>query len=374
MEIDQEIWLDRIAEKLQFDWLAEKYVPFTISPAMLFVATMIFVDTILFELYSYLIQGNISFIDNPFVLLGEGGGGLLIAIYAVHRLNREYENALTRLQIDKREDIKPDQFRTLAFRLNKYETDAGETRWKYRIDTDQMRWAGFALGASLQIIQISVFVGPARLYEVGGIVGLLGNYFFIPFVYVPVAVEFAVTYFSVQVLLPLNLKNSELSLDFLDPEKMGGLRPIGELLKHSYYYFIMLYISFALFMYGPELFPELFYSPFNPGPVVNILFTVGWIISAGMLAFGIYIIHLFMSREKREELRRLDDKVKEKVEQPFDAQNFRVPHNDEDYEQIRTRMEYVTSTREYPATFTFWSQLLISILIPKAVQMVLNLA
>jgi hypothetical protein len=38
----------------------------------------------------------------------------------------------------------------------------------------------------------------------------------------------------------------------------------------------------------------------------------------------------------------------------------------------RERLNLVTATREYPATFTMWSQLLVGVMVPKALQMALS--
>lgn len=349
----QTIWLDGIATQLGFGRLAAM-LPVGVSPAMLFVTTVVFFDTVLIEFIRFLTGGPVTFLRNPFVLLGEGGGALLITVYGIRRLSAKYANARTRLQVENRLDP------TEAARFE-------------ILGSNRLRWAGWVLGAGIQIFQAAFILGPAEIYRVDGVVGLLGNFVFIPFVYIPVVVDFAVTYFAIQVLLPRHIKNSDLRLDFLDPENMGGLRPIGELLKLSYYYFVLLYVSVAIWMYGPELYPELFYSPFDPGILVNALFTISWVASAVVLTYGIFTLHVFMSREKKRELQRLDRKVKERVEEPWDVQNFKIPDENE-YQEIRKRMEYVTATKEYPVTFAAWSHLLLSILIPKAIQTVLNLA
>jgi hypothetical protein len=41
-------------------------------------------------------------------------------------------------------------------------------------------------------------------------------------------------------------------------------------------------------------------------------------------------------------------------------------------EDIRRRIEQVSSTSEYPAAFNSWSQLLLSVAIPKAAQLLLS--
>ncbi len=346
----QEIWLDRVARIFGFGRIAD-HIEYQADPAFLFIGFFMTIDFLL-QLTKELEGETAAFIENPFWILIRGV--LIIAVFGTKQLHSAYNNAKIRLQIDNR--LKnPDTFSTLG--------------------SDRLRWGSFILGAAVHMVNIILIVGLPTVYRVDGISGLVLNLILNPLIYAPIAIDFLVTYFAVQVLLPRRIERSDLGLDYLDPENMGGLRPIGELLKRSYYYIVIGFVSFALFTYAPFVFPDYLYAPYEPGPIVNGIYTIGWVGSAAMLAYGLYVLHRFMHREKRQELIRLDQEVKNKIEEPWDVQNFKIPDEREaDYKDIRTRMEHVSSTREYPATFTMWSQLLISIIIPKALQMVLNAA
>jgi hypothetical protein len=90
------------------------------------------------------------------------------------------------------------------------------------------------------------------------------------------------------------------------------------------------------------------------------------------VAFAVLILHQFMREEKRRELHRLDQLFREAVDNPWDIKRYDVDDKKEAFvEELQQRTETVSATREYPATFSIWSQLLISIVLPKAVQLVL---
>jgi len=61
---------------------------------------------------------------------------------------------------------------------------------------------------------------------------------------------------------------------------------------------------------GPFAYDELS----APGAAVNAGFTAVWVVAVGVMAYGIYELHRFMAREKREEVRRLDDLAREQLE------------------------------------------------------------
>ena len=90
------------------------------------------------------------------------------------------------------------------------------------------------------------------------------------------------------------------------------------------------------------------------------------------MLYGIHTLHRFMRRQKREKLQRLDAQARACVEDPWDVERFEGPDEAaETYDDVRARMERVSATREYPATFTMWAQLAVGVMIPKTVQMLL---
>lgn len=199
----------------------------------------------------------------------------------------------------------------------------------------------------------------------------------VPFGYVPVFAMFLATYISIEVLVPRRIAKSDIGLYYHDPENLGGMRPVGELVKYAYYYLLVGLIVYAIALYGPYILGGVFHwsSENPPGMVANVLFTAVWGASVGVMMYGIHTLHRFMHRQKREKLQRLDARAREYLDEPWDVEQFDIPDDAQDtYDDIRTRQELVAATREYPATFTMWAQFAIGIIIPKAVQFALAAA
>ena len=84
------------------------------------------------------------------------------------------------------------------------------------------------------------------------------------------------------------------------------------------------------------------------------------------MVYGLSQVHWFMKRTKREELSRLDRELRDCIKDPFDMETFKISD-----EETRRRIKYVNSTQEYPTTFTMWIQILIGLILPKAIQLAL---
>ncbi|WP_299233472.1 hypothetical protein [Natronomonas sp.] len=342
-------WLDDVAVAIGFGKLASK-LPISVAPSTLFVGCGLFVDTILLQLFKQLTGRTATVFNNPFWLAIPVA--VIAGLYINRELSRRYQTALSRVQINQRVSDAV-QFDNLV--------------------SKRVRWLLFILSAGVIIINAIYFITIPTIVANNGPTGLIGNLVIVPFVYTSVIIDFIATYLGIQLILPRRLYRSEFELDFLDPERLGGLRPVGELVKHSYYYTVFGIVAFALFVYGPQLFGDLFYSPVQPSPLVNGLFTTAWLAGAAVMGYGLWVFHRFMRQEKAEKLQELNREYREVVEQPWDITNRRLPDSERDHiADLERRMDNITSTKEYPATFAMWTQLLIGIVLPKGVQLVLT--
>lgn len=236
---------------------------------------------------------------------------------------------------------------------------------------DQYLRLGFILGAAGWWAFALFIVTPAEAIRIGGPLALVTGLIIIPFGYVPVAIQFLTSYLGVVVLFPWRIIRSDLQPYFPDPEQVGGLRPVGELIKSTYYLLMVGLVVFALRAYLPHI-TTLFASEGDPpGIVYNLMFTSIWIVSVITVAYGILSLHLFLRRKKRETLKRLDEQARNHYDAPWDIQKFREPTDTTEYHRLRQRIEHVKQTKEYPGTFSMWSQLLLGLVIPKAVQLLL---
>lgn len=79
-----------------------------------------------------------------------------------------------------------------------------------------------------------------------------------------------------------------------------------------------------------------------------------------------------MHEAKQVELQRLEDELRDCMQNPWDVTAYEIPEDKQKHAaKVRERIDHVSATREYPATFSIWSQLLLSIALPKGIQLLL---
>lgn len=341
-------WLDKVASMVGFDRVAA-VLPIDISPSMLAVGVGLGIDMFVLQPYQYLVGQTPTISKNPFYILIPIT--ILLTVYVTRSLHLRYQQTLREMQIETRTSDYS-QFETLV--------------------PDWVRWGFFLLFVTVTLVNMVVFITVSQMLDDGGIALVFGNLVLVPFVNVPVATDAIATYLGIQLVLPRQIEQSDLQLDFLDPEGLGGLRPVGELIKHSYYYTAAAIIGFAVYIYGPTLFDPVNWG-FTPTEVTNALFTVAWVGAAAVLCYALYVFHRFMRAQKRAKLFELDQEFRSLVDGPWEITDHQIPEEkEEQVAQIREQMNQITTTREYPATFAMWSQIIIGLVLPKAVQFVLN--
>lgn len=275
----------------------------------------------------------------------------LLATLIVVYLNDKYRKALSHMDIESRTS-KPDVFDNLVSR-------------KIRIGI-------YAILLFYSLYQFVFNIGLNTAAQVGGIGEVIGVSVVLPLGYGLIFAEFLATYIGILIFFPRKIRHTDFKINFIDPEGLGGLRPAGELMKSAYYFVVFGLVGFAVMMYGPSIIGNLSDSPYeDPGLVINLLFTLVWVLAIGTMVYGLSQIHWFMKRTKRRELARLDSEARELIEEPFNMDKFEI-NNKERYDEIRQRMEYINNTQEYPTTFTMWVQLSIGIILPKAIQILLS--
>lgn len=200
-----------------------------------------------------------------------------------------------------------------------------------------------------------------------GVTDIVANFFVFPFVFVPILVQFFIVYVSIEFFAPWRLLNSEIGVHFLDPQGVGGLRPIGELVKKAYYWIVAGLIGYALITYAPYI-----DSAWTVSAAAGTIFTAVWIVTVASVAFAVFVLHRFMHEAKQVELQRLEDELRDCMQNPWDVTAYEIPEDKQKHAaKVRERIDHVSATREYPATFSIWSQLLLSIALPKGIQLLL---
>ncbi|WP_233563285.1 hypothetical protein [Haloarcula sp. Atlit-7R] len=310
--------LARLAGRLGASGDRSTGTPAVWGPLTWFAVAVVAVELVGLQGYRLLTGQVLTFVQNPLWLVRPLV--LLGAALATESLYRRYDRALARSNIEARVD------------------DAS------RFDglvPDRLVWLLVGLGTGFTLVNAVVILTVPQLYAAGG----------------------ATRVFRFLVV----------TLDYLDPEQLGGMRPVGELVKVAYYYLMVGLVAYAVATYGPHILGgALGYSALDaPGLAVNAAFTAVWVLSVGVMAYGIYVLHQHMARQKRELLYDLDRRARDHVDAPWDIRSFDALNPPAEYRRYRKQVEFVTGTKEYPATFTMWTQLVVGVMIPKALQLLL---
>lgn len=336
------LWLDEVATLLGFGKLAD-LLPWDIPPSYVFAAVAVTLSNAFYSGYDlFVISGkshvyytNPYFALQPFIILG--------AVVGARKLRQEYATAVEEMNLAKRAD--DDELDGIVNPI-----------------PDRLPWILFAIGIPIQ------FLPSVKNTASWVITDYVANYIVFPFVYTPIGVQFLAVYVAIEFLVPLRLWRSSVGIDFLDPQGVGGLRPIGELIKTAYYYIVAGLIGYALITYAPFIDTDWVVTT-----GANMIFTVAWLASIATVAFAVFVLHRFMHREKRAEIQRLEAELSNHIESRYDMLEYNVADDQSEYvDELRSRIRQVSQTREYPATFSIWTQILLSIALPKGLQLLIS--
>lgn len=333
----------------RFEWAFQK-LPISPDPLVAYALLVVINEAVILQIvrvlegYPPVFFASPLWLLRPLILLG--------AAVVTRRLHRSYRLAVEEMALSEQID------------------DASRFE---QLVPPKLAWGFVVIGVIFTLSNALFIVGISTLLS-WSIADRIQWLVIVPFGYVPIFAMFLSTYLSIEVIVPHRIDTSDLGLYYYDPENLGGMRPVGELMKHAYYYLLIGLVLYAIALYGPHILQGVFKwetgSALQPGLITNILFTGVWALSVGIMLYGIHRLHQFMHREKRERLKQLDSIARDHIDQPWNVEESSIPE-DSEYDDIRSRMELVSSTKEYPATFTMWAQFGVGVLIPKAIQLLL---
>lgn len=348
-ETPQRTPVDRLVHRIGGESLF-RAVPVIDDPITVYAVIVVFCELVINQSVRFLMGYGYFFLANPLWLLRPVT--LVGAAVATRHLHDRYAAAIDEMNLQER---------------------AADPRQFERLTSPRLTVGIVLAGIGFTIANAVFILGVPALYAAGGIADVVGFLIIIPFGYAPVFAVFLSTYLGVEILLPRRIAASDIGLYYHDPENLGGMRPVGELVKLAYYVLIVGLILYAIALYGPYLLRDYLAWAVAPGRIANILFTGVWIVTLGTMVYGLHTLHQFMRRQKREKIRQLDAAAREIVDAPWDIEQFELPDDSQDrYDDLRERMDLVSATKEYPATFTMWAQLVIGVIAPKAIQLILS--
>ena len=340
---DERNLIEYIAAIFGFDHVSAALPGNDIYPPYLFVAFFAMLDLAVLQVYVHLTGGTHILLQAPNTAAGYAA--VFLGVYGVRYMSRGYEDALTATRAQERVDTSEiERFQRIF-------------SWRTKI---VIYLSALVIMYANTIINIGV---PNKVTAI--------NFLFTwEFVFLPIIIEFAFTYYGVHFLLPRRIQQTEFNLFFYDPRNMGGFAAVGQLLKRSYYLYTVGLLLFFLLVYGPVLLPT---GGYIPGIGEFIFFTTAWIVGLLSIGYSMYTMHQFMSKEKEQRIRELEDELHQAIDNPYDINNSKIA-DQKQLDETQRRLEQVRNTRVYPATFTMWSQIVISVLLPQFLQITVQTA
>ena len=345
-----QLLIETIAERLGMDALARRIPGIDPYPPYLLVGLTLFVEYGIFDLYNYFVTGKNSFVVEPNSLAVPTM--IILAVVGARYIHDSYADAVAALRIDER-GVTGDR--------RSFESLIGI---RLQLAATVVVWGA--------VQGFNVFVlGMGNLVDIDGIGLVVYGQLAFTLVYIPVLVEFGLSYFAVHFAVPRRIKRAGIGVFFHDPRKMGGFQPIGELLKRSYYFYTAALILYFVQTKGPVILSRYTASPYNApdAPIVEVVLTIGWLVGIATIGYSMYHVHAIMKSQKEQRIRELEHELTDVMEQPFNVRAAEITNPDR-YETIQDRLRHVRDTNTYPTTFAMWSQIFLSVLLPQALNLI----
>lgn len=277
-------------------------------------------------------------------------GGLWLGLIGAIHMRNGYTTAVTKLQLDRRPtDHNPSQFETIV--------------------PLRVQIAIYVLAVVATYLNVFFGIGLDTLISEAGTWPIIVRLFVAtPLAYIPIIIDVGTMFLGVHFLLPRRLAEKDLNLFFYDPRNMGGFAPIGQLLKRSYYIYTGGLLAYFFFIYIPIIFSGVIDSSYEANPVTAVFFSLAWLVGVVSIGYSMWKVHTLMANKKEQRLQELEEDLQSVIENPYDIRTSSVADEGR-LDEITRRLDHVRSMKEYPTTFTMWSQILISVILPQILNM-----
>jgi hypothetical protein len=350
-----DLLIELIAERLQLGRIAEA-LPRSVYPPYLLVAVGLFIEYGVFDVYNFFVSGKSSFLNQPNSLAIPAM--TIIGVVGLRYIHDSYADAVMNLGLEEN-DIE----------LN--ETVRAEFEGLLSL---RVRLLGYIATLLVYYAFIFFVLTIPELIEISGIgLVLYAQLVSFPLVIIPVLFELGISYVAVHINIPRRIAKADFGLFYYDPENLGGFKPVGQLLKRSYYIYTTILLLWFLQTHAPVLLADFITSPYPPpAPIFQVALSAVWGVGVLTIAYSMYRTHKIMKSKKEEKLRELKQELKAAVRDPYDVTLTNVEDRDR-YEEAQEMISHVKDTQTYPTTFTMWSQIFLSVLLPQALNMVVQL-
>lgn len=341
-----DLWIERISKILKLNTVGE-YLGYENLGPYLFIWLFLIIDVPVLSTISYFYYGGgFPIVRNPFWILAVVL--LTFTVWATMRVRDRYGSKVKKLNLPKKDEKAKKEF---------FEIYSRKVRYFFLISGIgfYFLWLSFNFYSFLSIEGLVPFIGKFLLI--------------IPFVYIPVGLEFASLFVGIHLSLPRKIRKFDIHPDFTDPERHGGFKPLGSLIKFSSQLYFGIIILYTMFFYSGPVFSS------TPMGTTDIFFFIGaWVF--GIIAYFVPLlwIHRFMVKKKEKKKRKIDKKMRDLGgENDFKSFPDGNPQNlDEmsEYVYYYLALDHVDQMNEYPFDLGMTQELLSVALIPITISLV----
>lgn len=332
--------IDRVVGGSKFESLWRK-LPSPIGdldPApFVFVWIVLFIDHHLIGAIQLWRDGYHPYLQNPGSVLIPFGytlvvGGILIV---------EYES--NELELASREDTK--ELQALFDSLM-------ESRIKYVV---------VVLAVTFRIFKIQSTGFDTIASVEGPVLGFVKWVIITPFVIIPIVSEFCIIVLGLHFWIPRELRKQGIDLNLDDPKNMGGLYPIGKLLKYTSQIFFLSMVVYSVVIVALQYFQDLQSNPLDISAIL-----IGWVFGIAIFAVPIYWIHLHMSDWKESKQMEIIQNMKQIGETPGAYPDPELETQEElmRYMSYNQKLRRVDQMSEYPVDITIVQEIVAVAIIP----------
>ncbi|MFB1064104.1 hypothetical protein [Natrinema sp. H-ect4] len=340
--------LERLTQASRVDQFVNA-LPISIGyPPYLYVLVFILLDGVILNTYTHLTGGTHAVVRNPFHIALYLS--ILLATVGVKYMHNGHVDAMSVLVERGICDTNQADDYALSLRTKLF---------------------FYVIGIIIFLSYQAFVIGIDTVVQAQGIAGIAFTLVLLPGCYLPVAIDFVSEYATLHLLIPRWLRRQDVGLFFFDPHNMGGFHPIGSLLKNSYYFYTGGLLFYLLFYYGVFITPLEGSIANSPDVAEATMFTVLWLFGLITISYSMYEIHKIMKSEREAQLRTIEKEIHDIIDNPHDISNAEIADQDR-LDDLEYRLGQVQATSEYPTTFTMWTQIGISVLLPQVLQIALQ--
>lgn len=360
-----DLWIERVPQILGFTSVSERINKNPRWGSYIFIIIVVGVHIPMLSAVGWLQTGILSIEENPGEIFQVVAWPAVVWI--MFRIKNKYEETIQKLPESKDNDIQ--QLNTEWWVTNRFLTAAGVPANPSgildveinKITTYQVKYTILFISLAFYVLQLltshSDLVGPV-ISLTGPIVAAIRFYLIIPFILLPISVEFVSIIIGTLILLPFRIRRAKL-IDFSDPHGSAGLAPAGEIFKNvsvSYFIILTLFVMFQSVAVGASATDQL------SAPIVIAGLVFGLMIFIGPMMW----LKSFVTAAKKAKIEALAEHSRAigPTQELFPYAEPESVDEANQYTYNHIRMQRVERTREFPVNMGMLQQVLFALILP----------